>query len=66
MKIDFGRLTDEETVDLLRGCIDSLPETLVIETLCDVLKGDFRAELIASLEATEMAESQQNNEAKHE
>lgn len=51
MAIDIGRLTGEQTEQLLRDVISQLTETRVIEILCEEIKGDMRAELIASLEA---------------
>jgi NDP-sugar pyrophosphorylase family protein len=51
MKIDLGRLTQEETAELLREAINLLPTDTVIQTICDVITSDDREELIASLES---------------
>lgn len=45
MKIDIGKLSQDETAELLKDCITALPEEVLFETLEKSLTKDQKEEL---------------------
>lgn len=51
MKIDIGRLTQDETAELLKECITALPTEQAITAIIETLSDNDQIELVASIEA---------------
>lgn len=51
MRIDLGRLTEEETVALVKDAINQLSEQVLYDTIIDALTQMQRDELVAAIES---------------